>query len=282
MTYENILINLKSVFVKYAMSRIILVAAIFGISILTAAVGRGGGNFYVPVLVATGIPVHQAATVAQLLLFGTAASALLVFGVRRTVDWKLALVIDPATDLMALVGGYFAHRFSGGTLKIALAALLAAAGVLMFFSVKGVTHERRHGIGWWHRSFAQYSYTVNLWITIPATALIGFISGMVGISGGSFKIPLMVLVCGVPMRIAVGTSSAMVAATALAGFVGHAAGGDVVSTGSMFLLAAVAVVGGLLGGVVSLKTKPERLKTLFAVSTLMASAFMVFNVWTTH
>jgi len=84
------------------------------------------------------------------------------------------------------------------------------------------------------------------------------------------------------MRIAVGTSSAMVAATALAGFAGHAAGGDLVSTGSMFLLAAVAVVGGLLGGVVSLKTKPERLKTLFAVSTLMASAFMVFNVWTTH
>jgi hypothetical protein len=50
----------------------------------------------------------------------------------------------------------------------------------------------------------------------------------------------------------------------------------------MFLRPAVAVVGGLLCGVFSLKTKPERLKTLFAVSTLMAAAFMVFNVWTTH
>jgi hypothetical protein len=29
-----------------------------------------------------------------------------------------------------------------------------------------LSHERRHGIGWWHKSFAQYSYTVNLWITI--------------------------------------------------------------------------------------------------------------------
>ena len=37
------------------------------------------------------------------------------------------------------------------------------------------------------------------------------------IPGGSFKIPLMVLVCSVPMRIAVGKSSAMVAAARVTG-----------------------------------------------------------------
>ncbi|GAH82865.1 unnamed protein product, partial [marine sediment metagenome] len=92
----------------------------------------------------------------------------------------------------------------------------------------------------------------------------------------------MALICGVPIRIAVGTSSAMVAAMALAGFVGHAAGGDLVSTWSLFLLAAIAAVGGLLDGAVSLKTKPERLKTLFDLTTLAAAAFIVFNVWTTR
>ncbi|GAH82863.1 unnamed protein product, partial [marine sediment metagenome] len=123
-----------------------------------------------------------------LILFTTAASALLVFGVRGTVDWKLALVIDPPTDLMALVGGYFAHRFSGGTLKIILAALLVAAGLLMLFPVQGGTWKQKRGFGWWQRSFGQYSYTVNLWIAMPVTALTGLVAGMVGISGGSFKI----------------------------------------------------------------------------------------------
>ena len=46
------------------------------------------------------------------------------------------------------------------------------------------------------------------------TAGIGILSGMLGITGGVIKLPLMVLFCGVPMEIAVATSTVMVAATA--------------------------------------------------------------------
>ncbi|MBN1835238.1 MAG: sulfite exporter TauE/SafE family protein [Spirochaetales bacterium] len=255
-------------------------AGVLIISVFTAAVGRGGGNFYVPLLIAAGLPVHQAATTGQLILVTTALSALLVFGFRGTVDWKLALVIDPPTDLMALVGGYFAHRFAGGTLKIVLAALLVASGIMMLLPIKAGAWQRTHGFGWWHRSFREYHYTVNLWITIPVTALVGLVAGMVGISCGSFKIPLMVLLCGVPMRVAVGTSSAMVATTALMGLIGHAAGGDLVASWRIFALAALAAGGGLAGGALSLKTRPEALKLLFALTTLAAAAFVVVNVMT--
>jgi len=86
----------------------------------------------------------------------------------------------------------------------------------------------------------------------------------------------MVLACGVPMRIAVGTSSAMVAATALMGFSGHLLGGDF-NPHLAVPIAVVAVVGGILGGKFSLKTNPENLKRIFAYTTLVASAFMIFN-----
>jgi uncharacterized membrane protein YfcA len=254
-------------------------AGVLGISVLTAAVGRGGGNFYVPLLIAAGLPVHQAATIAQLILVTTALSSLLVFGIRGTVDWKRALVIDPPTDVMALVGGYFAHRFSSGMLKIVLSVLLVASGLLMLFPIKGGAWSRSRGRGFWQRSFRECRYTVNLWLTIPITALTGLVAGMVGISCGSFKIPLMVLLCGVPMRVAVGTSSAMVAATALMGLIGHAAGGDLVVNWRVFALAALAAGGGLAAGALSLKTRPEALKMLFAF-TLAAAGFMVFNVLT--
>ena len=113
-------------------------------------------------------------------------------------------------------------------------------------------------------------------MAIPITAATGLVAGMVGISGGSFKIPLMVLACGVPMRIAIGTSSAMVAATALMGFIGHSAAGDL-NVSWVLPAAAVAVVGGLVGGALSLKTDPTRLKKLFAYTTLLAAVFMVWN-----
>lgn len=59
---------------------------------------------------------------------------------------------------------------------------------------------------------------INMFVFIPIVLITGFVSGMVGISGGSFLVPLMVLAVGVPMRIAVGTSTTLVIITATAVF----------------------------------------------------------------
>ena len=236
--------------------------------------GRGGGNFYVPVLVAAGATMHQAATTGQLILVVTALMALLIFQKHKTVDWKLALVIDPPTDMMAFVGGYYAHLFTGITLKLIFACLLVIAGFFMLRSVKEPSFQNTKRFGFWQRQFGHYKYAVNLWLSIPITAATGFVAGMVGISGGSFKVPLMVLACGVPMKIAVGTSSAMVATTALMGFLGHTISGDFHSSWTI-PIAVVAMLGGLIGGKLSIKMKPEKLKHMFAYTTLLAAVFMI-------
>jgi len=239
-------------------------------------VGRGGGNFYVPILIAAGASMNVAATSAQLILMTTAIVATLVFHKYKTVDWKLALMIDPPTDIMAFVGGYFAHSFAGYHLKFLFAILLVLASFFMLRPIKEHINCDKKRFGYWNRSFGEYNYGVNLWVAIPITAAVGFFAGMIGISGGSFKIPLMVLACGVPMRIAVGTSSAMVAVTALMGFAGHSIAGDFNFMWSI-PLACVAVIGGLLGGRISIKTDPGRLKKIFAYTTLAAAVFMVAN-----
>ena len=97
---------------------VVVSVVIFVIAIVMAMTGRGGGNFYVPVMIVAGLAMHEAATVAQSILFCTAIAALLIFQKSKTVDWKLALVIDPPTDVMAFVGGYYAHLFSGNVLKL--------------------------------------------------------------------------------------------------------------------------------------------------------------------
>jgi len=246
------------------------------IAILMAMTGRGGGNFYVPVLIAAGATMHEAATTGQLILVATAVTALLIFQKHKTVDWKLALVIDPPTDIMAFVGGYYAHTFSDVVLKLVFAGLLVLASLLMLRPVQERTSKNQRRLGFWQRRYGNYKYVVNLWLTIPITAASGFAAGMVGVSGGSFKIPLMVLACGVPMRIAIGTSSAMVAATALMGFLGHTVSGDFNPTWTI-PLAIVAVMGGLLGANFSVKARPEKLKLIFAYTTLAAAVFMFTN-----
>ncbi|MDP8260291.1 MAG: sulfite exporter TauE/SafE family protein [Candidatus Gygaella obscura] len=252
-------------------SLVILLFAIF-----MAMVGRGGGNFYVPVLIAAGASMNTAATGAQFILMTTALVATLVFHKYKTVDWKLALAIDLPTDIMAFIGGYSAHYFSGFYLKFLFAILLVIAAFFMLKPVKERIDNSKKQFGYWNRSFGRYDYRINLLLVLPITALVGFFAGMLGISGGSFKIPLMVLVCGVPMRIAIGTSSAMVAVTALMGFTGHSIAGDF-NPVWVIPLACVAALGGLVGGKISIKTEPLRLKKLFGYTTLAAAGFMAVS-----
>jgi len=258
------------------MNIVIVSVIIFAIAVLMTMTGRGGGNFYVLVLVAAGLAMHQAAATGQFILMLTALAGMIIFHKNKLVDWKLALVIDPPTDIMAFFGGYLSRYVSGGTLKYVLSGLLVAAGFFMLLKVKDKPISKEKRFGYWHRSFEGEEYAVNLWLAIPITAAVGLAAGAVGISGGSFKIPLMVLLCGVPMRIAVGTSSAMVAATALMGFIGHTASGHF-DPGWAVPAACAAVVGGIIGGKFAIKTKPKNLKKIFAYTTLAAAVFMAVN-----
>ncbi|MDC7226797.1 MAG: sulfite exporter TauE/SafE family protein [Spirochaetales bacterium] len=261
------------------MNYIILSLIILAIAFLMTMTGRGGGNFYVVALVAAGMSMHQSAASGQFILMVTALCGMLIFSKNKLVDWKLALVIDPATDVMAFAGGYFSEYIGGVYLKFIFSAMLVIAGFLMLMKFNDRPLPEIKRPGYWHRTFGDSSYVVNLWIAIPVCAVVGLASGALGISGGSFKVPLMVLLCGVPMPIAVGTSSAMVAATALMGFIGHAAQGHFELQAAL-PFAAAAAVGGILGGKLALKTKPKRLKLIFALTTLAAAGFMVVNALT--
>ena len=249
---------------------------IFALSVVMVMSGRGGGNFYVLALVLAGVPMHQASTTSQFILLASALSGALVFGKARTMSWPLALFFGALNSSMAFLGGFEAYRFTGTGLKIVLSVLLGISGVVMLFPEREVRRKASSRFGYWNIQQGQDAYVVNLWIAVPLTLATGFFSGMVGISGGSFLIPLMVVGCGVPMRIAVGTATALLAATALAGFLGNTLHGGL-NPALAFSCGAAAVVGGWLGGKAALKTKPKRLKTISGVLTIVAAAFMMAN-----
>ncbi|MGM0370866.1 MAG: sulfite exporter TauE/SafE family protein [Bacillota bacterium] len=257
-------------------STLILSLVILTIAILMAMVGKGGGNFYILAMVLAGISMHHAATTSQLIMITTATISMLVFNQNQKVDWKLALILDPATDIMAFIGGYTAGSFESYILKLMFAISLILVSIFMLVPVKN--HKiKNNKFGYWERNFGDYNYVVNLWLAIPITSAVGFLAGAIGISGGSFKIPLMVLVCGVPIEVAVGTSSAMIAVTALMGFIGHGLHGNINLQLAIPLVIA-AVIGGLIGSKIAVKSKPKNLKILFVIINLIAALSMIISI----
>jgi len=259
------------------MSTYILAIIILLIAVSMAMVGKGGGNFYILAMITAGISMHHAATTSQLIMMTTAGISMIIFNKNRRVDWKLALIIDPATDIMAFVGGYLAGGFEGYILKLMFAFSLIVVTAFMFVPVKNKNINDSDRLGFWKRKFGNHNYVVNLWLTIPVAAIVGFFAGAIGISGGSFKIPLMVLAGGVPIEVAVGTSSAMVAVTALMGFIGHGLQGDI-NLALAIPLVITAVAGGLIGSKCAIKSKPANLKIIFSIINIAAAIFMIINI----
>ena len=255
---------------------ILVVLIIFFLSVVMVMSGRGGGNFYVIALVLSGVPIHTASTTSQFILLSSAVSGALIFGKARTLSWPLVFFFGGLNSLMAFVGGFEAHRFSGLALKIVLSVVLGIAGVSMLFPEKEAPKPATSRFGYWNIVEGETRYVINLWLAVPLTLATGLFSGMVGISGGSFLIPLMVVGCGVPMRTAVGTATAMLGATAFTGFAGHALHGGF-DPALAIPCGVVAIVGGLLGGKIALQTKPKKLKTISGILTMIAAMIMMGN-----
>lgn len=259
------------------MNLVISCALIFIVAVTMTMVGKGGGNFYVVILAIGGLPMHQAATTGQFILFAASVAAMIVFQKNKAVSWPLAFLVGGLTAVAALGGGYFSHLFSGFALKIIFAVMLAAAGAVMLMPVSQNNQPKRAPrFGTLPLKSGEDLYFVNLWIAVPVTLLTGFGSGMVGVSGGSFLVPLMVVACGVSMHKAVGTASILIAAIAFMGFTGHAVQGHFNPQWAL-PLAAMTVLGGILGGKFALNTKPKYLKQIFAYTNWLAAAFMVIN-----
>lgn len=246
------------------------------VSVAMTMVGKGGGNFYVVILALANVPMHEAATTGQFILFSASIAAMAIFQKNKSVSWTLAVLIGTSTALSALLGGYFSHLFSGLSLKMIFAAMLFLSGIVMLVPVSSSPSRTRRRFGSIIVRSGGEVYPVDLLIALPTVVLAGFGSGMVGVSGGSFLVPLMVLACRVPMHTAVGTASTLIAATALMGFTGHAVQGDFNPSWAV-PLAVVTILGGILGGRLSLKTKPKHLKQLFAYTNWLAAVFMIVN-----
>ena len=247
------------------------VAAVF------SALGQGGGAFYVPLLLAWGVPFHHAATASQAVIVAVSASAMLVFHRAGFLDWKLVLLIEPATNLGAVLGGYFSQYVPAEVGKIVFAGVLVAGAWFMIRPVAERREPPKRGFAYWTRTMGGETYSVNWIATIPLMGLAGGLAGMLGVGGGLLKVPLMVLACRIPMKVAVGTSSLMVGLTALTGLLGHAAAGHL-----DLRLALPLAIGGFLGAQVgsrvSVRVDKRHLKRAFGVLLVLIAAWMTASV----
>lgn len=106
--------------------------------------------------------------------------------------------------------------------------------------------------------------------------LVGGLTGLVGAGGGFMMIPALVILAGLPMKTAVGTSLLVIAAKSLPGFFSDP---GVHGTDWMFLgqLSVCAFVGIFIGSILGKRVSSELLKPMFGYLILLMGSFILIQ-----
>lgn len=105
---------------------------------------------------------------------------------------------------------------------------------------------------------------------------VGILTGFVGVGGGFLIVPALVLLSRIPMKIAVGTSLAIVAAKSYAGFAGYM-GAVPIDWGLMGGFTAVTVAASFAGTRIAHRFSHDALKRGFAVFLLFVATYILLK-----
>ena len=222
-----------------------------------SAVGLGGGTGYVAVMVLAGVPVANIPSTALLLNLGVTGTSLLRYGLAGRVNARILVPFLAPAIPAAFLGGFCRtpHRIFFAVLAAAL--LVSAAAT--FRSARQTD-----------RGLCQARLSTRLAVGIPCGAIIGFISGLVGIGGGVFAGPLILSLRWAGAKEVAAMNALLVFVLSAVALVGHGIQGSV-SPSLVIPFAVATLAGGLLGAHVSeRRLSPAALQRILAVIILVA------------
>ena len=234
---------------------------------LGSMLGVGGGFLMVPIFVLLlKIPMHQAVALSLVAISGTAISSSTIYISRKLVNFRVGAILESATILGAAIGPNIALKLEAEVLEFIFGSVLLYVTYRMW-----VRREDGESDG----MVVGPSYI--RWTTSLLGAFsAGLIAGMIGIGGGTLKVPIMYLILGVPMRIAVATSQFMISLTSVTSSSIYILSGLVnLDTG----LAAItgSISGAQLGSRMGLRLKSHQIRRLFSVILALFSITMILK-----
>jgi uncharacterized protein len=208
---------------------LVLVAAFLAAAALYSSVGHGGASAYLAVMGFAGMAPAEMKPIALTLNIAVSALALTMFAraghFRGPLFWPLALASIPA----AFMGGWL--QSPDPIFKFLLAVALLFGAWRLGFGNKTEVKETR---------------APRVAALIVIGLALGFVSGLIGIGGGIFLTPLLILFRWAPAKPAAAISAAFILSNSLSGLGGFLFNGGSVPSLTWMLLPVV-MVGGWLG-----------------------------------
>ena len=215
------------------------------------------------------LDVAQAIPVALIVVAAGAAVGAAPKVAAGQVQWRLAAVFASAGIPATFVGAAIGRLLPQPAVLLGFAAVMIAAGVRMLKDSGNTGIACRvgeSGINW--RRCAPRS--------IPAGFAVGLLTVLFGVGGGFLIVPALVVLLGVQMPIAIGTSLVIIVANSLAALVPHLSTAHIDwALTSAFV--GTTVVAALIAGRLGTRLDTTRLQRWFAYLVFLVAGYVVVD-----
>ncbi len=275
----------------------LLIIALGGlVGILSGMFGVGGGFLTTPLLMFYGIPPTVAVASATTQITGASVSGVMGHLRRGGADLQMAGIMIVGGLIGSLIGAViFRALQASGQIDVVIGSLyvvlLGYIGVLMFkdalialgtIKVKATEARPRHNRWVASLPLRWRFYKSGLYISPLAPLALGFGAGiltmLLGVGGGFILVPAMIYLLGMPARVVIGTSQAIIIAIAAGTTMVHALTTRAVDIVLAGLLLIGGVVGAQYGAMLATKLKPDLLRFALAIVILLVAGRMALGL----
>lgn len=183
-------------------------------------------------------------------------AAIMVFIVRQ-------FIIPTLPDNLIIIGDFTLTKNVGIMLLFSFVMLLASFSMIR--GRKELDHDESAG-----------SSTLNYPLIIVEGGLVGTVTGLVGAGGGFLIIPALVLLAGLPMKTAIGTSLLIISVKSLLGFLGDL-GNQPIQWVFLLAFTGLSVMGIFAGSYTSKFIDGSKLKKVFGWFVLLMAIYIIIN-----
>ncbi|MBI4655774.1 MAG: sulfite exporter TauE/SafE family protein [Elusimicrobia bacterium] len=182
-----------------------LTVLIFTAALLYSSVGHGGGSGYLAAMAIVGVIPAIMKPTALTLNIVVAAIASIKFLQAKCFSWSIFWPFAITSIPLSFLGGSIKLQASVYKLVVGL-ILLYTAYRFWFISQKTANQNLR---------------PIPLWAALFAGSAIGLISGLIGVGGGIFLSPLLLLMGWAEIRHTSGVAAVFILVNSIAGLIGH-------------------------------------------------------------
>ncbi|MBX3363055.1 MAG: sulfite exporter TauE/SafE family protein [Phycisphaeraceae bacterium] len=242
-------------------------AILIGLSL--GLLGSGGSILTVPILVyLVKHPEKQAIAESLAIVGAIACFGAIREAIKRHVVWRAVAWFGIPGIGGSLLGAYLARFIPGEVQLVMLGAIMLVAAARM-----AGTSRAKQTIG-------DRTSTAPSWLLVLIGFGLGLITGLVGIGGGFLIVPALVLLAGVPMKHAVGTSLTLIVVNCVVGFAKYqvtlATFGMGIDWNTILVFSFLGMLGSIAGAAIGSKLNQRVLRQVFAAFLL---AMAVFIIW---